>query len=74
VILKTPLHAYYKSGIPLKFIEKYDSLINLNKLKLVDFGNLIFNDSCYLPNGDHVSQKGALLTTNFLGKVNNKHE
>lgn len=66
VLLKTPLHDYYKSKVPLEFIKKYDSLNNLNKLKLIDFSNLILNDSCYLPNGDHVSQRGALLTTNIF--------
>ncbi len=65
-LLKTPLHSYYKSKVPLEFIEKYDSLNNLNKLKLIDLSNLILNDSCYLPNGDHVSQRGALLTTNIF--------
>lgn len=66
VLLKTPLHNYYKSKIPLTFTEKYDSLISLNKLKVIDFGNLVLNDSCYLPNGDHVSPRGAFLTTNIF--------
>jgi hypothetical protein len=66
VILKTPLHNYYKSKVPAEFVEKYDSLISQDKLKVIDFSNLILNDSCYLPNGDHVSQKGALLTASFF--------
>jgi hypothetical protein len=66
VLLKTPLHNYYKSKVPLTFIENYDSLISLNKVKVIDFGNLVLNDSCFLPNGDHVSPKGALLTTNIF--------
>lgn len=66
VILKTPLHQYYKGKIPVKFIEKYDSLTSQNKLNVIDFSNLILNDSCYLPNGDHVSERGALLTTNVF--------
>ncbi|MEO6254689.1 MAG: hypothetical protein ABIO79_15360 [Ferruginibacter sp.] len=73
VILKTPLHDYYISKIPFKFIEKYDSLASLNKLKVIDFGNLILNDSCYLPNGDHVSERGAVLTTNIF-KYREQHK
>lgn len=66
VILQTPLHAYYKNHIPLKFIQKYDALTSLYKFKIIDLGNLILNDSCYFPNGDHVSERGAVLTSNFF--------
>ena len=66
ILLKTPLHNYYQSKIPIDFIKKYDSLITRDKLKLIDLGSLVLNDRCYLPNGDHVSARGALLTTNIF--------
>jgi len=64
IILNTPLNKYYKSKMPQKFMEKYNAIIEQNKLKCIDFNNLTFNDSCFIPDGDHVSETGAILTTN----------
>lgn len=64
IFLSTPLHPYYKSKIPEKFKEKYAEIINQNHLKVINFSNLVLTDSCYIPDGDHVSEVGATLVTN----------
>ncbi len=68
VLLKTPLHPYYKKKIPIEYLEKYDKIIVNNHFEVVDFKDIILNDSCFIPDGDHVSVKGAKITTNELIK------
>lgn len=68
VILNTPIHPYYKSRIPPKFIAKYNDLIIKNGLKQIAFEGLNMSDSCYIPDGDHLSIKGASMTTAYLKK------
>jgi hypothetical protein len=65
-ILNTPLHSYYKKRIPEKFRTKYQEVISQRNLSLIDFKDLILDDSCFIPDGDHVSEKGAVLTTFYL--------
>jgi hypothetical protein len=65
-ILNTPLHPYYKSKIPRKFIEKYDEVVREKNLKVIQFDHLRLTDSCFIPDGDHVSEKGAAITTRQL--------
>jgi hypothetical protein len=66
VVLNTPLHPYYKNKIPKKFIDKYNELIINNSLKQIDFSGLDLSDSCFIPDGDHVSERGATITSNYL--------
>jgi hypothetical protein len=68
VILNTPIHPYYKSRIPQKFIAKYNDLITKNGLKQIAFEGLKMSDSCFIADGDHLSIMGALLTTAYLNK------
>lgn len=60
IILNTPLHTIYKNKIPKKFIENYFSIIKMNNLIINEFEYQIFNDDDFLPDGDHVSRKGAV--------------
>ena len=66
VALKTPTNNYYNNIVPSEFRNKYDDIISFNKIQLVDFANLKLEDSCFLPDGDHVSQKGAFSITNYF--------
>ena len=68
LLLNTPIHPYYKSRIPQKFITKYNDLIIKNSLKQIAFEGLKMSDSCYIADGDHLSIMGALLTTAYLKK------
>lgn len=63
IILNTPLHPYYEARIPAPFVQKYDSIVKRNHLKLYDFSALKLTDSAYVPDGDHISSEGSYLTT-----------
>ena len=66
--LSPPLHPYYKEKIPPIFIRKYDQIIKKYNLGVIDLTNALHQDSCYHPDGIHVTEYGALLTTRFLNK------
>jgi hypothetical protein len=66
ILLNTPLHGYYIENVPDTFRDRFYSLVNVNKFELIEFNGLHLNDSCFLPDGDHVTGEGARLTTQFL--------
>lgn len=63
IVINTPVHPYYKSRIPSKFRNRYEAILKENRVKRFSFDALKLNDSAYVPDGDHISAKGALLTT-----------
>ncbi len=63
IVINTPTHPYYKSRVPAKFRARYDEILTQNKLDLFSFDALTLNDSAYVPDGDHISAKGAAYTT-----------
>ena len=72
VFVNTPIHPYYFSKIPKPYFVKFDSIINTNNIKLIDFNKLnITNDDYYMPDGEHVNARGANLITNELMKKYN---
>lgn len=72
LFLNTPLHPYYESKIPKNYITRYNEIVKLKNLKVINFNDLSFSDSSFLPDGDHVSVKGAYQITNEL--LRGKHE
>jgi hypothetical protein len=63
VLLTTPLHSYFRDNVPDIYHHKYDEIINLYKLKLIDLSSIPLTDDDFIPDGVHVSQKGAVITT-----------
>ncbi len=68
-VLNTPLHSYYRNRIPKTFVDKYNEVIKQNGLKCFDYSTIAMDDSCYTPDGDHVSVKGSLIFTKNLSGV-----
>ena len=66
IALNTPLDPYYKSKIPQKFLDKYNQIIETQKLSVIDFHNLKFRKIDFIKDGDHVSTEGSLLISKFL--------
>jgi len=67
ILLKTPLHTYYEKRVPAEYVSRYNEIVTENKLKIIDFANITFSDSCFLPDGEHLSVKGAdQVTKEFL--------
>jgi hypothetical protein len=71
ILFNTPLHAYYRSKIPVAYRNKYHDIIRANNLKVIDFSALSLDDDCYIPDGDHLSEKGARLITQKLKEQKN---
>jgi hypothetical protein len=66
VMLNTPLHPYYKNGIPQAYIEQYNRILNAAHLQVIDFRDLTLSDSCFIPDGDHVSVEGSEIVSRYL--------
>lgn len=68
IVINTPMCDSYQNKVPLKFKEKYAAVILQAHLETIAFDSLKLDDSCFQPDGDHVSIKGATLTTDYLRK------
>ncbi|MDQ6815767.1 MAG: hypothetical protein M3040_18705 [Bacteroidota bacterium] len=66
ILLNTPLHKEYLAQVPEIFKIKYYSFIQNKRVFLIDLKDLQLKDDCFLPDGDHLSYKGALETTKYL--------
>ncbi len=64
VLVKPPLHKEYMNNVPHKYL--YDQITTLYKVPIIDMENLEMGDDCYLPDGDHLTNKGALVATNWI--------
>lgn len=69
IFLSTPLHPYYREHIPDVFREKYNELKESKKIKLIDLSSLSLTDDYFIPDGVHVTQQGAIITTEQLKKT-----
>jgi len=69
IMIKTPLHKDYYKQISQKYLQKYNEIVKQNKLKLIDLSTLNLTNDCFAPDGDHLTQKGAILTTQELLKL-----
>jgi hypothetical protein len=72
ILLQTPMSSLYKQMVPVQFKIKLDEFVNMNNLRIIRFDNLNLDDSSFLADGDHVSQKGAMITTDSLKSMLNK--
>lgn len=68
ILFSTPIHSYYKSKIPQKYSTKFNDLISTKKLRLLDFSELPLNDTCFTPEGHHLTAFGSLQVTSLLSK------
>ena len=64
IIIKTPIHKYYKSNIPSNFINKYNFLTK--DTKILNFEDVLYLDKHWLPDGDHLSPEGSRLFTEIM--------
>lgn len=69
IILNTPMHKNYTAKVPARFKNILNELISKYNLSMVNFQNLILNDSDFLPDGDHLSESGAVKTSFFLNDL-----
>jgi hypothetical protein len=67
-ILNTPTHPAYNGLVPDQYKDKLRSLVK-GKAKLIEFNDLQLADSCFLPDGHHISGKGAAIITKYLKTI-----
>jgi lysophospholipase L1-like esterase len=69
ILVNTPLHPYYLSAVPEKFKSRYHTIIQQSGLPYIDFSEYQFSDSMFMPDGDHVSARGAAVVTNMIKEM-----
>jgi len=69
IAINTPLHKMYYERVPLNYIKTYNNIMQKNKIRVIDFKGLNFKDEDFLPDGDHVSEKGATKTSVLLNEI-----
>ena len=69
IAINTPLHKKYYERVPLNYIQTYNNIMRKNKIRVIDFKGLNFKDEDFLPDGDHVSEKGATKTSVLLNEI-----
>lgn len=62
-LLNTPLHVNYVESIPEEYKNEYYNYIDRNQLSVYEFADLHLSNEQFLPDGDHVNYRGAILTT-----------
>ncbi len=66
ILLNTPLATDYLNKVPPEYRKRYDELVVKYGLPVEDFSGLAWGDSCFIPDGDHVSVMGAALASKYL--------
>ena len=66
IVLNIPMHTYYIENVPKIFKDKFYSLINKCQLELFEYKNIELAATDFIPDGDHVSCKGAVKCTKYL--------
>ena len=69
ILLNTPVHKSYKEKVPNKFKSMLIKLANDMKVRTLDLSDLLSEENLFIPDGDHVSQQGARLTTEYIRKT-----
>lgn len=72
IIINTPMHKQYSAKVPAKFKNELRELIKNNGLYEINFDTLILSDADFLPDGDHLQESGAKLTSDYLNKLLNR--
>ena len=74
ILLNTPLHGYFRAQVPKFFIERFNNITDSLNLRVLDFSNLTLSDSCFTPDGDHLTVKGAKLITAEIIRQDTKNQ
>ncbi len=73
IAINTPLHKMYYERVPLNYIKIYNNIMQKNKIRVIDFKAFNIKDEDFLPDGDHVNEKGAAKTSVLLYEIINNN-
>lgn len=65
-LLNTPLHPYYRSNIPEKYMARYRQVTDSLGMDVMDLTGLFDEEHMFVADGDHVSTEGALATSRHI--------
>lgn len=65
-LINTPLHEYYLKKVPYQYTVKLAAIIARTRLNYLDLSSMKLDDESYIPDGDHVSEKGAQFVSKYL--------
>lgn len=68
ILVNTPIHPYYRSKIPAKFVQRYERALDSLQIEVMDLSRLFHDDKLFTFDGDHVSYEGAIITTRHIGQ------
>lgn len=68
-LLNTPIHHSYNTRIPPAFVKQYNLQTERYAVEVLDLHQWPLPDSCFAPDGDHLSQAGAVLFTDHLRQL-----
>ena len=63
VLINPPVDKYYEHKIPKEYKHLIKEVVKRNELHYLDFHDLKLDESYFIPDGDHVSVKGAEICT-----------
>jgi hypothetical protein len=66
IFVNPPLDDNYFEKIPVFYCKYYSSFVKKNNIQLMEFQNIKLDSNCFIPDGDHVSVKGAEICTKAL--------
>jgi len=66
MLISTPLSISYSECVPLKFKLKFDSIINETNALLIDVKEIQFENNLFLQDGEHLTDSGANIISNYL--------
>jgi len=69
VVLNSPTYYLHDKKIPQHFKDFYLKIMNANRLNVVNFNNLLQNESYYMPDEVNINQQVADIITNYLNNV-----
>jgi len=73
ILLSTPTHPEHYRKIPDTFKSLYLQLIRENNLTVIDFAGLKLSDEHFMPDGDHLNNRGAALATEYFSNSLKNH-
>jgi len=66
ILVNTPSHPYFRRNVPVSYREAYARIKKDPRIRFLDFSDIPLDDSSFLPDGDHVSVKGARVISGML--------
>lgn len=65
-LINPPVYKSYLERVPQAYLEKCNELVKQKGLHSINCQEFALSRDCFLPDGDHLSEKGAIIFTSYL--------